>query len=451
MKHRLIMLSIMLLGTFATWAQQINFENESWQKVIAKAQKENRIIFVDVFAAWSGESKQMKQIGFQHKDVSALYNEQFINYSIDGEIGDGKAIVSKYMVKGYPTQLFINAKDQTIIAKYTGYADAQTLISRARRSLVAQKDTKTWAAYQSEYHKSKKNEEFLKAYITKGSYIDASVDEAISDYIKAFKPEEPNTETIEFLTEYIKTLNNKGVDYIVDIYAPLPNGVQMLDMWLPTLYDNTFDVAVAKKDVSILKRILWASEQTKNPAASSIYQRFLGNYYLKTNDLTSYWKTSEAQIQSYIQKGIAQYRMEDSIAYDELVSSYKAQLKQYGVPEAEYMTYIEETLKGKVEAQYQSSYMAASNMHEILVVILEKGSNYKEVLQKATVWSDYMLSLIEPLTFEWSYFGTTAAEIFLKNNAPDKAKAIYDKGIEKADGNREIIKLLESEKIKYKL
>lgn len=437
-------LLLVLFLPLVSLAQGINFEKESWQKTIAKAQKQKKLIFVQVGANWSGESKQMAQLALQHKDVATYFNENFINFLADGEDGDGKAIATRYAVKGYPTQLFIQPNNQELIAKFTGYADAQQLKQRAEKAKEAHADTKSWTQYNQEYAKHKKDKTFITAYLKKGTYIDANIDHAIDDYLTYQQPE-VNKETILFLTDHIKTLNNKGVDLIVNLYKDLPDGINMLDQWLPSLYDNTYDEAIAKKNPNLLKRIVWASEQTDNKQAQAIYLRFLGSYHLQLKDYNNYWKIADQQISAYMQHNIAYYRHEDSLAYAALVDNYKTQLKAYGVPEKDYDSYINETLKDKVEAQYQSSYMSASNINEILNIVLEHGKGNKDILQKASSWSKFMMDLVEPLTFEWSYFGITAADILRLQGNTEGAKAVLQKGIEKAKGNKQVIKLLEDE------
>lgn len=447
---RSIVTIIILLGSMANiLAQGINFEKSNWQATIAKAQKEKKILFVFIGAAWSGESKQMMQLAVKNNEIASLFNSNFINYQADGEIGDGKAIATKYNVIGYPTQLFIDPQTQNLVAKFVGFADVSQLKDRANKALAAHKDPIKWEDYTKDYNKNKKDKIFITNYINKGTLVNANIDHAIDDYIDYTKPE-PTSETIKFLTDNIKTLNNKGVDYIVNLYKDLPDGIKMLDDWLPTLYDNTLDWAISNKNPNSLKRILWASNETGNKNANAIYFRFLSSYYLYLKEYNQYWKIAEQQINDYKSKDIATFRLEDSLAYDELIQSYKAQLKDYGVPEKDYMSYINETLKGKVEAKYQASYMAASNINEILNVVLTEGKNNKELISKSLAWSQYMLELVEPLTFEWSYFGLTAAEVLLANNQLKAAQDVLKKGIEKAADNKQVIKLLEEELAKIK-
>src|SRR5690606_15536244 len=115
-----------------------------------------------------------------------------------------------------------------------------------------------------------------------------------------------------FLSQNIKTLNNKGVDYIVDLYSYTNDQIAMLDQWLPSLYDNTLDNAVATKDAKKIERILWASQKTRNPQAQNIYNRFVTSFYDKTGDDANYWKAVGNEMNTYMQTSISDYRKQDS-------------------------------------------------------------------------------------------------------------------------------------------
>src|SRR5690606_34648593 len=132
---------------------------------------------------------------------------------------------------------------------------------------------RTWADYTKQFKTKSNNKEFLEDYIRKGNKLDKNVDNAIDLYINQFTPAQPDAEFIGFLSQNIKTLNNKGVDYIVDLYSYTNDQIAMLDQWLPSLYDNTLDNAVATKDAKKIERILWASQKTRNPQAQNIYNR----------------------------------------------------------------------------------------------------------------------------------------------------------------------------------
>ncbi len=442
----LFCMSLLTVG----FGQGISFENGTWQQVVDKAKKENKLIFLDIYAVWCGPCKQMDKKIFPDAKVGDFYNRHFISYKLDGEKGEGIGIAKKYGVKAYPTNLYLNPKDLSVVSREMGYVDVATFIGRGEQALKEFKDPRSWSDYVKDYKTKSGNKEFLEDYIRKGNKLDKNVDQAIDLYISQFTPAQPDGEFIGFLSQNIKTLNNKGVDYIVDLYSYTNEQIAMLDEWLPGLYDNTLDNAVATKDPKKLERILWASKKTRNPQAQNIYNRFVTAYYAKTNDMGNYWKAVENEMNVYLQTDIREYRQQDSAAFQALIEDYGVQLKNYGVPESQFMSYIDETLKDKKEeAEHQTSYMTAAFINEALDNVIEKGSKNQQLLKKAAGWADFMLELAQPFTYQWAQFAANAAEIYALNNDKAKARSTMEQAILKTENNKDIQNIIKEELKKY--
>ncbi len=100
----------------------IKFTRVSWREAVAQAKKENKPIFLDIYASWCGPCKRLKASTFASKKVGDFYNENFINIAIDGEKGEGPMIASEFNIKSYPTLIFLN-NDGKIIYKTAGFQD----------------------------------------------------------------------------------------------------------------------------------------------------------------------------------------------------------------------------------------------------------------------------------------------------------------------------------------
>lgn len=103
--------------------QGIQFYKGVWKETLAIAKKENKLIFLDVYATWCGPCKKLKAYTFSDADVGSFYNNNFINVAIDGEKGEGIELAKKYGVKAYPTLLFVNSSGE-IVYKTAGYHKA---------------------------------------------------------------------------------------------------------------------------------------------------------------------------------------------------------------------------------------------------------------------------------------------------------------------------------------
>jgi thioredoxin 1 len=112
----------------------IEFFTGKWAETLAKAKKENKLIFLDIYATWCGPCKKLKRNTFTNKKVGAYFNANFINVTLDGEDGEGISLANKYAITSYPTLFFING-DGKVISQAVGYLNANEII-RFGKSVV---------------------------------------------------------------------------------------------------------------------------------------------------------------------------------------------------------------------------------------------------------------------------------------------------------------------------
>ncbi|TAE48907.1 MAG: thioredoxin [Bacteroidetes bacterium] len=138
MKRSLLLILLLGLALISS-AQGITFAKGSWSQVLAEAQKERKLIFVDAYAEWCGPCKAMARNTFPIPTVGAFFNEHFVSYQFDMEKGEGPEFARKYGITAYPTLLFINYKGE-VVHKAMGYMAGDQLIQEARKSLDPSKN-----------------------------------------------------------------------------------------------------------------------------------------------------------------------------------------------------------------------------------------------------------------------------------------------------------------------
>ena len=90
MKKYLILLAFTLILGSTCIAQGIEFAHGStWKEILAKAEKEDKLIFVDAYAEWCGPCKKMAKDVFTQKEVGGYFNANFVNVKMDMEAGEG--------------------------------------------------------------------------------------------------------------------------------------------------------------------------------------------------------------------------------------------------------------------------------------------------------------------------------------------------------------------------
>lgn len=117
-------------------AQGIQFFQGTWAEAKTKAKKDNKPIFVDVYAVWCGPCKYMTNSVFTQKAVGDYFNANYINLKIDAEKGEGREFASNNAVAAYPTLLFFDANAKTLLNN-AGSLEADELITMGKSALKA--------------------------------------------------------------------------------------------------------------------------------------------------------------------------------------------------------------------------------------------------------------------------------------------------------------------------
>jgi len=115
----------------------ILFTDSSWSAILKKAGKENKFIFVDAYASWCGPCKLLKATTFKNKNVASLFNQNFINVSMDMEKGEGINLSADWMIQSYPTLLVFDATGKPVL-ETIGFLKPKDLIEFGKRALNKQ-------------------------------------------------------------------------------------------------------------------------------------------------------------------------------------------------------------------------------------------------------------------------------------------------------------------------
>ena len=154
-----ILTAFLIVLSILSFAQEgIKFETSDFKTILAKAKKENKLIFLDAYTTWCGPCKLMAKNIFTLKTVGDHYNANFVNAKIDMEKGEGIDIAKKYDVKVFPTYLFIDGNGE-LVHRTVGYVPEKEFIQFAKD---ASDPSKRVAALKERFEKGEKDPEFLK-------------------------------------------------------------------------------------------------------------------------------------------------------------------------------------------------------------------------------------------------------------------------------------------------
>ena len=214
------------------FAQGITFEHGDLASVKAKAKASGKMIFVDVYTYWCGPCKKMAQTTFQQPTVGGYFNNQFINYKIDAEKGEGVEFAKKYAVKFYPTYLFIDG-DGNLFGKAIGYCVDTTFIAIAKKAVGEYSDPGNLARMQADYERKKNDTAFLRRYIDKLNSNEHPATSVIEQYLAVQTGIPDNSkQMLNFLTQHWKHLIIGGkadqlLNSNIDSYRKLADSQQL--------------------------------------------------------------------------------------------------------------------------------------------------------------------------------------------------------------------------------
>jgi len=113
--------------------REINFSNISFEEALEKAQKENRIIFIDAVTDNCQPCIMMSRNIFTLDKVADFYNSNFINLSLNLGV-EHTDLAKRYNTYAYPVFLFINGKGELIHSE-SGFTKADEFIEYGKKAL----------------------------------------------------------------------------------------------------------------------------------------------------------------------------------------------------------------------------------------------------------------------------------------------------------------------------
>ena len=85
--------------------------------VLEMAAGKEKLVFVDFYTTWCLPCKLMDEDVFTDKGISQLMNNNFVNYKVDAEKGNGPNLALLYQVNVFPTLLFLDKNGRVLVRK----------------------------------------------------------------------------------------------------------------------------------------------------------------------------------------------------------------------------------------------------------------------------------------------------------------------------------------------
>lgn len=202
--------------TFSLNAQTqegIKFHSGTLDKVLAKAKKESKPIFIDCYTDWCGSCKIMDKTTFKEKKVGDYYNENMISVKYNMTKGDPWNINEIIKLAAYPSFVYIDHNKNLLSFSY-GATNGEGMIELAKRALDPESHIYN---FESLYKKGKKDVRFLCNYILykqgKGQDVSQPLQDLVANTDNSYLSTEGGWDALIRIT---KTVSNPVVKYFVE-------------------------------------------------------------------------------------------------------------------------------------------------------------------------------------------------------------------------------------------
>ncbi len=118
-------------------SQAIRFSSLAPRDALAKAKRENKPLFIDIYTTWCTYCRQMDRDVFTAKETGDFYNAHFINVRYDALQSHGIQIRKNYSLLGFPTFIYLDP-DGLVLLKTAGFQPTEKFISNADSALGIQ-------------------------------------------------------------------------------------------------------------------------------------------------------------------------------------------------------------------------------------------------------------------------------------------------------------------------
>lgn len=280
-------------------AQGMNFTEDNWETILAKAKAENKIVFVDAYAVWCGPCKWMDANVFPDTKVGEFYNTNFINAKIDMEKGEGKDIAKKYKVQAYPTFLFING-DGELVHRGVGGRPAADFIALGES---ASDPTMQLLGLEKQYNDGERGGDFMTRYAA--ALQDGGMDVAkVADEYLGSLDSYDDKEIMSFIYETTSKPTQKGFAIMADNLEAYYNEFGKAKVM------QKIDYALKRAHFSSLTKMAEMYEKYLPEEAERLTARHKMEYYM-------YARSNDAQ-EKFFDAAIAYYDKYEADNWNEL-------------------------------------------------------------------------------------------------------------------------------------
>jgi len=314
MKNTFRFLFICLLAISTLKAEEgkgIQFESTSWNEILAKASKEQKLIFLDAYADWCGPCKWMSKNVFTNDTVAQFFNENFINAKIDMEKGEGVQIAQKYGVRAYPTFLYINGNGE-LVHRTCGSCPPQDFLGLAKDALNPEKQL---VNIKKNFEADPGNVAIAKNYFALLENACMRANDDVAKYFATLKEDDLILqENWDMVQLYLNDSDSREFKYLIKNRKKFAEKYsdEKVDLKINTVYENSLRDLIRLNNLKSYESLKAKIKKSGIPTGEKIILGSDLNLYKKKKEWKNYIKTAEKFVNKY---GKNDYQLLNSISW----------------------------------------------------------------------------------------------------------------------------------------
>ncbi|MCC6410744.1 MAG: thioredoxin family protein [Saprospiraceae bacterium] len=301
-RQLLFVFGLLFFAAGNTNAQGIDFFHGTWPEALAKAKAENKIIFVDAYAAWCGPCKRMAAQVFPDPKVGDFFNQNFINLKIDMEKPENKEFAGKYPVRAYPTLMFIDAEGK-IVLQNVGGMQIDGLIEFGKKAAGSGDKS---VDFEAEYANGNRDPQFLYDYVKALNRANKPSLKITNEYLNT-QSDLTTPFNLKFILEGASEADSRVFDLLLK-YRKEINAVEKpetVDKRIEQACNNTLKKAIEFKNEELLNEAK-SKMKAAIPARADAYENEADmKYYAVTKDSGKYLKAAQRYQKSEVKNNAA--------------------------------------------------------------------------------------------------------------------------------------------------
>ncbi len=431
-----LLLTFSLAMVFSGLAQGIEFEqNDDWDVARAKALKENKLMYIDFYTDWCGPCKIMAKTFFPDPAIGEAFNAKFVNLKIDAEKGEGIDKAKQYKVIGYPTLVFVNPKDESVVLRKLGSpGTVDEFVSLADDVVTEYQDPMSFEDYVAKFESGDYDEEFLKKIIEKSNRLGEDNTPFVDAYFDEWRKDNDDPEqALEILKDMKIKAGSKFFSYLDEHSEEL---LAYDPEFIPMMLDKTYDfseLAIASKDNEELRRVKEYLTKYSDQPLMDIFYVEDSFYKLDPEGYKVMVLNTAPKVLAITPEQMAEMNEEGISSYDYQI---RAQLAAMGVDDKAKQDSL---VKVNFDLHPEYSQMGLMNISNILNqmawTVYEGFGEDKELTTKALEWAKKASDMTKDYPSLWPNIGDTYAHLLYVLGDKETAIKIESEVIKVAGDN----------------